>query len=956
MAVNKGQITVNNLKVIESDTDPTTGGGLAAEIGSLAMAADGSGIYEKIGSGDTAWSILISGSGGNWVGVHSILIAPAEVEIVGERYQSIANALTYITSQTPSETNRFAILTGDSSESFSMQQWVSIVGVGKGKTRLTGTITAAVTISGEPINSAIHGCTIEGAISANGLYTIALIDCECSGGTNNPGSNGTVFMYDCLLNDGTWTNIASLNIFRSTVSTEAGGTIALPASGATKIHNSDLALVTLIGGFLYNCEFTTVTLNSGNYTISGCTIVGNVAYTVADGDTWEVSQLTGVGTINITVAADGGSGGGILNTFGCPNINVTNNGTWVNEGDVYDPNKLPTTLSSTNTQDAIDELFTLISGESLWDRTGTTISPQTANDNIDMGTGWLRGGSIFIEDTDNSNALNILWNEDDSADRILNLLVNGADRSLDLSGNLTVEATSLINQDLTTDASPTLAGLTLSGLVTDGFVTSVSGVLGSQAAIVLTTDVSGILPIANGGTNSSAALVNDRVMVSSAGSVIESATITTAELGLLDGMVSVSTGVADNDKLITQGYADDLVALAKYYVVIDAAGGGDYTSVATALSTEAANTIFYVVPGSYSEVSTITFKSGQELIGVGGKDNVVISVSGANIISLPTVDNVTIKNVTFSLIDPSVFDTCVINACTDIVIDNCIFTISSLLGGVSYTIFKIKGTTERIYMTNLVFNGGWEVTRAADSNSISNSEFRNILFETSAGATFGASGYWGTCTNCIFDNIVYEDDSSNAGTSFTDSSSVDTTVSNVRCRFALGSSIEVSGTNMSVKNIKADAFTGVLVDSSVIGCQIDTPHSARGIYVTGAANIISNNNVENSSVSGIEVTTSNNTITSNVVDGCGIGIKAFTGSGNNIANNVVINATNDGITIDQDKNIITGNRSDNNGGTGILIAATSDRSMVTNNIVLNNTTAQITDNGTNTVDALNITA
>ena len=38
-----------------------------------------------------------------------------------------------------------------------------------------------------------------------------------------------------------------------------------------------------------------------------------------------------------------------------------------------------------------------------------------------------------------------------------------AERILDLSGNLTVESNSILNQDLTTDASPTFAGLTLTG-------------------------------------------------------------------------------------------------------------------------------------------------------------------------------------------------------------------------------------------------------------------------------------------------------------------------------------------------------------------------------------------------------------------------------------------------------------------------------------------------------------
>jgi len=75
------------------------------------------------------------------------------------------------------------------------------------------------------------------------------------------------------------------------------------------------------------------------------------------------------------------------------------------------------------------------------------------------------------------------------------------------------------------------------------------------------------LSIANGGTNSSTALSNDRVMISSSGAIVESSTITTSELGLLNGISSVSTGTADNDKFVTKGYVDDQVSGASDWVV-----------------------------------------------------------------------------------------------------------------------------------------------------------------------------------------------------------------------------------------------------------------------------------------------------------------------------------------------------------------------------------------------------
>ena len=43
-----------------------------------------------------------------------------------------------------------------------------------------------------------------------------------------------------------------------------------------------------------------------------------------------------------------------------------------------------------------------------------------------------------IWDTNKSNYLTIAWNEDDSAERVLNILVHGATRSLDLNESLTI--------------------------------------------------------------------------------------------------------------------------------------------------------------------------------------------------------------------------------------------------------------------------------------------------------------------------------------------------------------------------------------------------------------------------------------------------------------------------------------------------------------------------------------
>lgn len=101
----------------------------------------------------------------------------------------------------------------------------------------------------------------------------------------------------------------------------------------------------------------------------------------------------------------------------------------------------------------------------------STCSTLTVNGDLDV-TGALAAGSLAvltleIADLDASNYLALRWNENDVSDRILNFLVNSGDRSLSMSGNLTVEADSLIDQDLTRDSGDVqFARLTMTGTLT----------------------------------------------------------------------------------------------------------------------------------------------------------------------------------------------------------------------------------------------------------------------------------------------------------------------------------------------------------------------------------------------------------------------------------------------------------------------------------------------------------
>lgn len=79
-----------------------------------------------------------------------------------------------------------------------------------------------------------------------------------------------------------------------------------------------------------------------------------------------------------------------------------------------------------------------MSGDIAIDNTGNTEiqSGTVGNTEIDN-TADIEVNTIAINDSDDSHQLKFVWNENDTGDRTLNYLVNGADRSVSLKGNLT---------------------------------------------------------------------------------------------------------------------------------------------------------------------------------------------------------------------------------------------------------------------------------------------------------------------------------------------------------------------------------------------------------------------------------------------------------------------------------------------------------------------------------------
>ena len=116
-----------------------------------------------------------------------------------------------------------------------------------------------------------------------------------------------------------------------------------------------------------------------------------------------------------------------------------------------------------------------------------------------------------------------------SATGTANRVLVNATVGLPQTGSITLSTP----QDIHPGASPTFVGMTLTGLAPSRIVRTNGTSALTTGAVDLAggaTEVTGVLPIANGGTNSGAALSNNRIMVSSGGAVVEAAALGNGEL------------------------------------------------------------------------------------------------------------------------------------------------------------------------------------------------------------------------------------------------------------------------------------------------------------------------------------------------------------------------------------------------------------------------------------------
>ncbi len=192
-------------------------------------------------------------------------------------------------------------------------------------------------------------------------------------------------------------------------------------------------------------------------------------------------------------------------------------------------------LEGTNTgdQDLTNYLTLDGDGSALIGITAAQVGALADTDTIAQYLNFPNGG-VRLLDASADHTLQLGVSEELTANRGLTFTVNNATRTINLSGNLTVPSAATVSGTNTGDI--TLAG-------TPDYVT-LSGQVLTRNLIDLTTDVTGTLPAANGGTGLTAAGTSGNVLTSNGTTWTSAAPATTNPAGSGSELQFRSTGTA----------------------------------------------------------------------------------------------------------------------------------------------------------------------------------------------------------------------------------------------------------------------------------------------------------------------------------------------------------------------------------------------------------------------------
>jgi hypothetical protein len=142
-----------------------------------------------------------------------------------------------------------------------------------------------------------------------------------------------------------------------------------------------------------------------------------------------------------------------------------------------------------------------------------------------------------------------------------------------LTGVIITDNSNIINATVSNGvSSSTITVSDVGSLAANRVLASPNGSSGSPSYRALVNEDLPTVSIAKGGTNSTTALTNNKVMVSSGGAIVESSTIDTTELSYLNGINALSNGILRKGTGVLSTASIDLTA--DVTGILPAANGG----------------------------------------------------------------------------------------------------------------------------------------------------------------------------------------------------------------------------------------------------------------------------------------------------------------------------------------------------------------------------------------------
>jgi hypothetical protein len=194
-----------------------------------------------------------------------------------------------------------------------------------------------------------------------------------------------------------------------------------------------------------------------------------------------------------------------------------------------------------------------------------------------------------------------------------------------LTGVIITDNSNIINATVSNGASSsTITVSDVGSLAANRVLASPNGSSGSPSYRALVNDDLPIVAVNKGGTNSTTALTNNKVMVSSGGAIIESSTIDTTELSYLNGINALSNGILRKGTGVLSTASIDLTA--DVTGILPAANGGTGLD----LTGSFANGKLLISTASGFALGTLT--AGSNIVITNGSGAITIALDSTGIV------------------------------------------------------------------------------------------------------------------------------------------------------------------------------------------------------------------------------------------------------------------------------------------------------------------------------------